>query len=180
MLEAYEEYEMSTLCAAVSVTSAQCRKNYRGFQRSELSDAEWEEMQLSCTYIESIDNSNYDEMGFVNLKNQWDLNSENAPEWLRDNQYAQDHINAVTDVSPLQIALLVFAILACIILAVWSKSLHRSLTKRAPWSPGRRQQWGMKNPFRRAHPMEIDPTESGIGASRVRSEATTGSRYYMT
>ena len=33
---------------------------------------------------------------------------------------------------------------------------------------------------KKKHPLEIDPTESGIGASRVRSDATVGTSYYMT
>ena len=113
-------------------------------------------MKLSCGYIDSIRNSyDYSLLGSA--------------------------VHVVTNVSPLQIFFLVFSILACIILAVWSKSLHSSLTKREPWTPRYGKGWTMKSIFpKKKHPLEIDPTESGIGASRVRSDATVGNSYYMT
>lgn len=137
-------------------------------------------MMLSCSFIDSIAMDNYDEFGYVNLKN------DGNGIWLRDNKYGSDMSNIVSDVSPLQVFFLIFTILACIILAIWSKTLHSSLTKKEPWSPKNeswtpRRQWNMKKAFfGRSKQPEITPVDSGIAASRVRSDATTGTSYYMT
>lgn len=132
-------------------------------------------MQLSCAYIESIVMGNYDEMGYVNLQNNWD--GESTPQWVHDNMYANEFSHAVTDVSPLQVFFLLFTILACIILAVWSKTLHSSLTKKELWSP--RRHWNARsNIFRRQDKHSgISPADSGIEASRVRSDGTS---YYVS
>ena len=147
---------MSDLCASVVSSSAHCNKHYQNFQRNNLSKEEWAEMKLSCGYIDTIRNSyDYSLLGSA--------------------------VHVVTNVSPSQIFFLVLSILACIILAVWSKSLHASLTKKEPWPQRFGKGWTMKSIFpKKKHPLEIDPTESGIGASRVRSDATVGNSYYMT
>ncbi len=168
----YSDNNMGQLCEKVYETSAHCHKNYRSFRKGQLSARQWEEMKLSCSFIDSIVMGNYDEMGYVNLN----INGD-TPEWLRDNMYASNmYNNVVSDVSPLQVFLLVFALLACAILAVWSKTLHSSLTKREPWTP--RRQWTVKNVFRRNQEApELAPANSGIEASRVRSDGTS---YYVT
>ena len=173
----YGDDEMSELCAMVYESSAHCHKNYADVSTSSLTKSQMKEMQLSCSFIDSVIMGNYDEMGYVNLKNNWNYDSETSPEWLRDvNQYRA----AVTDVSPLQIVFLVMSIIACVTLATWSKSLHTSLTRKdEPWAP--RRSWNIKSAFRRrAQPSDhpgISPIDSGIGASRVRSEATA---YYLS
>lgn len=175
--------EMSEICETVYESSARCDKNYRSFRQGRLGQEQWKEMQLSCAFIDSVVMGNYDEMGYVNLKNNWNFQLD-TPEWARDNQYAQQYGHVVTDVSPLQVFFLVFTILACTILAVWSKTLHSSLIKNKveknerdePWSPGR--QWSVKNLFRRGGDKPgISSVESGIGASRVRSDGTS---YYLS
>ena len=170
--------EMSGICTAVYESSAHCHKNFANFQRGSMTAVEWKQMQLSCDFIDSISSDTYDEMGYVNLKDTWDVTSEDNPEWLRDSKYAQDHIDVITNVSPLQALSLAFSILACVLLAVWAKTLQRSLAKKQPWTP--KQRWNLKNILKRKHPLEIDPSDSGIGASRVRSDATTGTKYYMS
>ena len=168
----YGDNDMGQLCSKVYETSAHCHRNYRSFRKGQLTERQWDEMKLSCSFIDSIVMGNYDEMGYVNLNS-----NGTTPEWLRDNKYAQDmYNNVVSDVSALQVFLLVFALLACAILAMWSKTLHSSLTKREPWAPGRK--WSVKNVFcRNQESPELAPVESGIGASRVRSDGTS---YYVT
>lgn len=173
----YGDNEMSELCEMVYESSAHCPKNMADISSSTWSKSQMKEMQLSCSYIDSVLMGNYDEMGYVNLKNSWNFDSETSPEWLRD---VNQRRAAVSDVSPLQIFFLVVAILACITLATWSKSLHTSLTtSKEPWAP--RRSWNLKSAFRRkSYAMDqpgISPIDSGIGASRVRSEGTS---YYLS
>ena len=173
----YGDNEMSELCEMVYESSAHCPKNMADISSSTWSKSQMKEMQLSCSYIDSVLMGNYDEMGYVNLKNSWNFDSETSPEWLRD---VNQRRAAVSDVSPLQIFFLVVAILACITLATWSKSLHTSLTtSKEPWAP--RRSWNLKSAFRRkSYAMDqpgSSPIDSGIGASRVRSEGTS---YYLS
>ena len=167
---------MSELCEMVYETSAHCNKNFKSFRKGQLSARQWKEMQLSCSFIDSIEMGNYDEFGYVNLKENWNYrNPENQPEWVRDNKYANEFDQVSRDVSPLQVFFLIFSILACVILAAWSKSLHSSLTKKETWAPGR--EWKFKNFFHRQSAPSIAPANSGIEASRVRSDATS---YYVS
>lgn len=168
---------ISEVCKVMLESSARCHKHYDSFRKGSLSTEQWQEMQLSCDYIESIASNNYDEMGYVNLKSNWNsTNDDEKTEWARDNKYVSEYGGAVSDVSPLQVFFLVFAILACIILAVWSKTLHSSLVKKDQWAPGRK--WAMKSVFRKGSSPEIVPSESGIGASRVRSGGDAS--YYLS
>ncbi|KAL9181258.1 hypothetical protein ACHAXT_010063 [Thalassiosira profunda] len=175
-----DEGEISELCQAVYESSARCDRHFRSFSRGDLSQEQWKEMQLSCAFIESIDIGNYDELGYVNLKHYWNFQGENAPEWARDNMQLQEAGQSVADVSPLQIFGLVFAILACIVLASWSKTLHTSLRKGpatekgVSWAPGRPSRWTF---FQRSSAPGVAPSDSGIGATRVRSE---NSAYYLS
>ena len=88
--------------------------------------------------------------------------------------YVSEYGRVVSDVSPLQVFFLIFSILAYCILAAWSKTLHTSLTKKEPWVP--RRAWNAKNVFRRQD-LGISPSDSAIGASRVRSNDTS---YYVS
>ena len=129
----YSDNEMSDLCGAVYETSAHCHKNFKSFKKGQLSKRQWEEMQLSCSFIDSIIMGNYDKYGYVNLKANWaPWNNEN-PVWARDNNmYAsstQQNMN-ISNVSPLQFFFLIFSVLACAILGVWLKTLHTSLFKK--------------------------------------------------
>ncbi|KAL3816101.1 hypothetical protein ACHAXA_004526 [Cyclostephanos tholiformis] len=166
--------EMGTLCTTLYESSAHCHKNFANFDRDNISERAWRQMQLSCSYIDSVILGNYDEMGYVNLQKNWIYNSENAPQWLRT---TEPLANSVARVSPLQYVLLICSILAFVGLAAWSKSLHSSLVKREePWSPRRSwgQQWSI---FRGVDHPTINNIDSGIGVTRVRSDGTS---YYMS
>jgi len=171
----YNNGGMTGLCQQLYDDSAHCERNYKTFDKSHLTDEQWENMQLSCDYIESVVMGNYDEMGYVNLQWTWGLWGNNKQ---GNNIYASDYASVTTNVSPLQVFFLAFTILACGILAVWSKTLHTSLTKNEPWSP-RSDRWNVNNIFRRNQVKvpEISPADSGIGASRVRSDGTS---YYIS
>lgn len=175
---------MGELCGRMYENSARCHQNYKSFRKGLLSAEQWNVMQLSCSYIDSIESGNYDEFGY---SNNW--NYENQPEWVRDNKLAQSAGKAVSRVSPLQVFFLLFSILACSILAVWSKTLHTSLVKgsraQAPqgkesWAPGR--PWTVGNLFHKKNAPDkknapgLAASDSGIGASRVRSDAS----YYLS
>lgn len=170
---------MSELCQQVYDTSAHCHRHYRSFSKQNLSKIQNAESLLTCDFIDNVVMGNYDELGFVNLKSSWNYrNQNNDPEWVRDNINAAQLMESARAVSPLQIFFLIFSILACSILAAWSKTLHSSLTKNEPWAPHRG--WNQSNTFCRQEPRQakgINPTDSGIGASRVRSD---DSAYYLT
>ena len=170
---------MSDVCQQVYDTSAHCHRHYKSFSKKDLSKLQYQEQQLACGFIDSVVMGNYDEMGYVNLKSNWNYQNENNdPEWVRDNMSAASMMQSARVVSPLQIFFLIFSILACGTLVVWSKTLHTSLTKKEPWAP--RREWSARNVFRRPEPQQqpgINPSDSGIGASRVRSDH---SAYYLS
>ncbi len=171
----YTENEMSVLCEILYDSSARCHKKFATFSRDGLSKRDWKQMQLSCSYIDSVVLGNYDEMGYVNLQKNWIYTSESAPEWLRS---TEPLAYSVGRVSLLQYFFLICSILAFVGLAAWSKSLHSSLVKKEPLSPRRpwSHQWRI---FRRADhdPPAINNIDSGIGMSRARNEGTS---YYMS
>lgn len=166
--------EMGELCTTLYESSAHCHKKFANFERDNISERAWKQMQLSCNFIDSVILGNYDEMGYVNLQKSWVYDSENTPQWLRT---TEPLANSITRVSPLQYALLICSILAFVGLAAWSKSLHSSILKgEEPWSP--RRSWGQQwNIFRRVDHPTINNMDSGIGVSRVRSDGTS---YYMS
>jgi len=173
---------MSNLCQQLYETSAHCHRRYSSFSKKNLSKLQYQEEQLNCDFIDSVVVGNYDEMGYVNLKSDWNYrNPNNDPEWVRDNMNAAQFMQSARTVSPLQIFFLIFSILACGILTVWSKTLHTSLTKNGPWAPQRGLSASnvLRQEPRQAprQSPEINPTDSGIGASRVRSD---NSAYYLT
>lgn len=164
---------MGELCATLYTSSAHCHTNYADFTRGTLSEREWKEMQLSCSYIDSVVLGNYDEMGYINLQKNWISTSESTPQWLRT---TAPLVNSVARVSLLQYFFLICSILAFIGLAAWSKSLHSSLVKKESWAP--RRQWSHQlNIFRSGDHPAIHNIDSGIGVSRIRSEGTS---YYMS
>lgn len=188
--------DTTDLCAVVYDTSAHCDKNFELFSRGNLNDTEWKEMQLSCSFIDSIGSHNYNETGFVkfvNLQNKWwPFNMGHGSRWTENNYAPQSMHEVASDTSLLQVFFLIFSILACIILAVWAKTLHASLLKKRPWSThskwnakdawSPRSKWhararGFLTSFFRPsnQPKEVSPAESGIEASRVRSES-----YYVS
>ena len=76
----------------------------------------------------------------------------------------QEYGQAIAEVSPLQIVLLVASISACAILAAWSSSLHKSLTKGGlKWKPRQTE--------------EIARQDSGIVVGRSKSNHSS---YYMS
>lgn len=154
-------------CQALYESSARCHQ-YSKFSANELQKKDMQAMQLSCSYIDSVKSGNYDEMGYVNLKANWNYNEYLAPEWLRTNPY----IEAVARVSPLQIFGLIFSVSAFIGLAAYSKTLHTSLVKREEWATQSRRPW--PSIFRGPSMNRID---SGIDIIR---QPTDGTPYYMS
>jgi len=186
---------MSELCQQLYKSSAHCERNYQTFNKKYLTDAQWKNVQLSCSYMDSIVMGNYDEMGYVNFKWRWGFWGNNN---YKNKEGADGNtLNAATyaatsrRVSALQVFFLVFTCLSCAILGVWAKTLHTSLRKKAPksltksgpepWSPRDTGGWNMRNMIRwkrlKEQQPQLGPSDSGIGASRVRSD---NSAYYLS
>ena len=92
---------------------------------------------------------------------------EGEAQGIKGNLYMQEYGQAIAEVSPLQIFLLVASISACVILAAWSSSLHKSLTKGGlKWKP--RQTAGGD---------EVTRQDSGIVVGRSKSNHSS---YYMS
>ena len=158
---------MGEVCQALYESSARCHQ-YAKFNANVLGQQDLQDMQLSCSYIESVKSGNYDEMGYVNLKANWNYNEALTPEWIRTNPF----VEAVARVSPLQIFFLIFSVSAFIGLATYSKRLHTSLVKREEWATQSRRPW--PSIFRGPSMNRVD---SGIDISR---QPTDGTAYYMS
>ncbi len=64
------------------------------------------------------------------------LYNDNGAQGINGNLFVQEYGQGIVEVSPLQIFFLVLSILACVILAAWSSTLHKSLTKGGlKWRP---------------------------------------------
>lgn len=154
------------------MVSARCDKNYRSYstksKQAKYAEAVAQE-DLACDFIDSVVMGNYDEMGFVNLGDDYQMEGSSSG-LFKDNMYAQQYGHYVSEVTLLQIFGLLASIAACAILALWSMSLHSSLSKRGPWRPRR----GLNNA--QAPPAEVSRQNSGIVLGRSQSNAS----YYMT
>jgi len=160
---------MNELCESVYEISARCNMHYNSYRKMELSESERAEMKQTCSYIDSVQGGNYDERGFLNVKGSW-LRDENS-----ESQSSSYH--SAREVTPLQIFGLLATISCCTILALWSKSLHTSLTKGEEWAPGARRAKRNWNIFRKPEEVEranVERADSGIG--RVRSDDS----YYVS
>lgn len=172
----YGETEITDICESLYMASARCDKHFRSYnartQRAKYADAYAEAVaqeDLSCDFIDSVIMGNYNEMGLLNLK---DYQIDDSPEWLQKNIYSQQYGHYITEVTPLQIFGLIASIAACAILAVYSTSLHRSVSKRGPWRPRR----GVNSTAPSGQAEDVTRQNSGIVLGRSQSNVS----YYMT
>jgi hypothetical protein len=99
------------------------------------------------------------------------LYNENGAQGLSGNLFMQEYGQGLAKVSPMQIFFLVLSISACVVLAGWSSSLHKSLSKGGlSWKPRRGVGSG-------ADDAEVTRTSSGIVMGRSQSNNTS---YYMS
>ena len=121
---------------------------------------------VSCEYIDNMRMGKYDTEGNV-IMDANRLYNENGDQGINGNLYMQEYGQAITEVSPLQIFLLIASITACAVLGVWSTSLHKSLTKGGlNWKPKKQ-----------ADDVEVSRQSSGIVMGRSQSNNTS---YYMS
>jgi hypothetical protein len=117
---------------------------------------------LACDFIDSVVMGNFNEMGFVNLDNMYGIQNGDG------STIGQQYGKFVGKVSPLQIFGLVASLMAVVILAGWSMTLHQSLTKNGPWRPRRRADLVNAN--------SLDRQNSGIVLGRSMSNTS----YYVS
>eukprot|EP00984_Skeletonema_dohrnii_P035994 scaffold36480_cov155-Skeletonema_dohrnii-CCMP3373.AAC.1 len=97
------------------------------------------------------------------------LYNEDGAQGINGNLYVQEYGQGLAEVSPMQIFFLVLTISACAILAAWSSTLHKSLTKGGlKWKPTRGAG---------AEEDEIARQSSGILVGRSQSNHSS---YYMS
>lgn len=173
----YDNNEINELCENLYLVSARCDKHYRSYtnksKQAKYAEAIAQE-DLTCDFIDSIVMNNYNENGFVNLGQDYQI--ERQAGWMSDNMYAQQYGQYAAEVSPLQIFGLVASILLVCILAVWSMMLHKSLTKAGPWRPRR----GLRSPApvstNHAGAADLSRQNSGI----VMGRSASNTSYYMS
>ncbi|KAL7543857.1 hypothetical protein ACHAXR_013227 [Thalassiosira sp. AJA248-18] len=174
----YDDDEINELCENLYKVSARCDKHYRSYSNkskmAKYAEAVAQE-DLTCDFIDSVVMGNYNEMGIVNLGDDYQVESQTG--WMADNMYAQEYGHYVSEITGLQIFGLIFSILAVGILAVWSMTLHKSLTKTGPWRPRR----GLRSNApgaAGASPVEDDINRQNSGIVMGRSASNTS--YYMS
>lgn len=170
----YDDDEINEICESLYEVSARCDKHYRSYSNRS-KQAKFAEMMaqedLTCDFIDSVVSNNYNEMGFVDLGN--DYTVEGQPGWMANNMYAQQYGHYITEVTPLQIFGLIFSCLAVVILGMWSVSLHRSFSKQGPWRPRR----GFRsNAAPNAAQTDLNRQNSGI----VMGRSASNTSYYMS
>lgn len=158
--------EVNELCSGLYEVSARCDQHFRSYD-SRYYDAD--QMQLNCDFLESVMMGNYNEFGFIKLRRG---NATSANSFIQNSEVYQEYIHYAEEVSAGQIFGLVFSIAAVTILSIWSCTLHRSLTKKAPWRPRR----GLSAPASPGGASQVTRQNSGIVMGRSRS----GGSYYMT
>ena len=165
------DYEINELCTNLYMVSARCDKHYRAYssmsKNAKYAQAVAQE-DLTCDFIDSVAVGNYGSDGFINVGNEYTV--EKSSGWMGNSMYAQEYGHYITEVTPLQIFGLIASILAVGILAVWSATLHKSLSKGGPWKPRR----GLRN----ASPEQPDLTRQNSGVMMGRSASNTS--YYMS
>mmetsp|Transcript_11153 Transcript_11153/g.23711 ORF Transcript_11153/g.23711 Transcript_11153/m.23711 type:complete len:703 (+) Transcript_11153:199-2307(+) len=149
--------EINELCENIYMVTARCDKHYRSYS-SKINRAQYAEAvaqeDLTCDFIDSIVMGNYNEMGEVDM-----VRNQRQNGWTANNSYKQQK-GHFAEVSPLQIFGLIASIAAVCIFAMWSMTLHKSLSSnRGSWRPRR----GMLSfASSRAAEADIDRQNSGI------------------
>lgn len=170
--------EVNDLCINMYLASARCDKHYKSYsttnKMAKMSNY-YSNQDLTCEFIQSVVEGNYNELGFVNVN--LGNSTENSGNILTNSIYYEEYGHYVQEVSPLQIFGLVASLLACAILGIWSATLARSLaTGKAPWRPRR----GVSNAP--AASSDFGRSNSGIGMARsaTMERGRSTSSYYMT
>jgi len=160
--------EIAEICDAVFTESARCDKTLSNWWQHKR-NANYAEsvalMDVSCEYIDNMRMGKYDTEGNV-IMDANRLYKEDGAQGINGNLYVQEYGQGLAEVSPMQIFFLVLSISACAILAAWSSTLHKSLTK-----------GGLKWKPRRAEEGEIARQNSGIVIGRSQSNHSS---YYMS
>lgn len=161
------------------LASARCDKHYKSYssanKNAKMSNY-YSNQDLSCEFIQSVVEGNYNELGFVNVN--LNNSSDNSGNLLTNSIYYEEYGHYAQEVSPLQIFGLCASILACAILALWASSLKGVMANvKAPWRPRRG--------FRSSNAPAADPVarnESGIALNRsaTMERGRSTSSYYMT
>jgi len=173
----YDDSEINELCENVYEVSARCDKHYRSYsnrsRQSQYAEAVAQE-DLTCDFIDSVVMGNYNEMGFVNLDENYQVEGQGQREssWMANNMYAEEYGHYITEVTPMQVFGLLASMLAVGILAVWSMTLHKSLTKKGPWRPRR----GFRSNAPANAAQDLSRQNSGIVLGRSASNTS----YYMS
>jgi len=163
--------EIAEICDAVFMESARCDKTLSNWWQHKR-NANYAEsvalMDVSCEYIDNMRMGKYDTEGNV-IMDANRLYNEDGAQGINGNLYVQEYGQGLAEVSPMQIFFLVLTISACAILAAWSSTLHKSLTKGGlKWKPNR----GVG-----AEEDEIARQSSGILVGRSQSNHSS---YYMS
>jgi len=162
--------EINELCENLYFVSARCDKHYRSYnsraKKQMYAEAVAQE-DLTCDFIDSIVMGNYNEMGEIDMG---DSNVERQRGWF-SNLYAQRYGESVSKVTPLQVFGLIASMAAVGTLAMWSMTLHKSLTKAGPWRP--------RNWLRSPAPVGVaDLNRQNSGIVMGRSESNVS--YYLS
>ena len=162
------------------LASARCDKHYKSYsttnKNSKITNY-YQNEDLSCQFIQSVVEGNYNEMGFVNI----DMSNSSLSEGnlLTNSIYYEQYSHYAQEVSPLQIFGLCASLLACAILGLWAGSLSRAAaTTKAPWRPRR----GVNNAAAVGGDNDMSRNDSGIGVDRsaTMERGRSTSSYYMT
>jgi len=168
----YNGGEIADICDAVFMSAARCDKTLSNWSqhKKNFNYAESVALEdLSCEYIDNMRMGKYDTEGNV-IMDANRLYNENGAQGINGNLFVQEYGQGIVEVSPLQIFLLVLSISACAILAAWSSSLHKSLTKGGhKWRPHRGVGAGAEDD-------EVRRQDSGIVIGRSQSNHS----YYMS
>ena len=162
----------SDLCINMYLASARCDKHYKSYKSPK---SYYGNQDLSCKFIQSVVQGNYNEMGFVNL--QYNNLGENSGNILTSSTYYQEYEHYAQEVSPLQIFGLIASISACAILFLYATFLGRTTANsKVPWRPRRG--------IRAGAALTADPmvrNDSGIALNRSESidRGRSTSSYYM-
>ena len=161
------------------LASARCDKHYKSYsttnKNAKMSNY-YSNQDLTCQFIQSVVEGNYNELGFVNvnLANY----TESSGNVLTNNIYYEEYGHYVQEVSSLQVFGLVSSLFACAILGTWAVALARSLTPgKAQWRPRR----GVSNVLAPSAGA-VERHDSGIvlGRSATMERGRSTSSYYMT
>ena len=160
--------EIAEICDAVFMQAARCDKTLSSWWRHKINPEYAESVALqdiSCEYIDNMRMGKYDTEGNV-VMDANRLYNEDGEQGINGNLYMQEYGQRIQEVSPLQIFLLVASMSACAILAAWSSTLHKALTK-----------GGLKWKPRQGAVDEVIRQDSGIVVGRSQSNHSS---YYMS